>query len=461
MLINFCHSLVKKCWLLISAILIFINNNCLANFTETENIYNYTLLNNSYLSNRGQSNKELQNPYSKNNYDKKYGVENNSQLFLEAKKLIEEQQSISLKIKLESELSSNASDFRIDIDESFLLLENKLGNLEIGATKASNQKMKAGVANINNSNNFAIANGNYLKNIILPNFNSLASTNKFNYPQLFITIPQLPIGHNGEGIGAIIDEEIENGEYKTKNFNKYRIKILRSTSFNGMEDANKISYYAPRISNLQLAISYTRDSSKSYFSTSVFNNKTWRIVDIITANANYLNYLENDLSYELSASIENGRTKNNHHDNIKRRNLLAFDFGATVNYFGFTLASNAGFWGNSLQSKNNCNNANFNLNTQNQDNFCSYKQDVFKPNYYALGLGYKISHFSFGISHFNSQLQKNYYSADALNLGYKINKDTKLYLEVIDFSFRTKNIPNINLSKNNGLITLTGINLKF
>ena len=100
----------------------------------------------------------MQNEYSKNNYDKKYAVENNSQLFLEAKKLIDEQQSISLKIKLESELSSNANNFRIDIDESFLLLENTLGNLELGVTKASNQKMKAGVANINNSNNFAINN---------------------------------------------------------------------------------------------------------------------------------------------------------------------------------------------------------------------------------------------------------------------------------------------------------------
>ena len=447
MLINFCHLLIKKYCLLISAILIFVNNNCFANFIETENIYSYKLLSNSYLSNRNQSNKALQNEYSKNNYDKKYALENNSQLFLEAKKLINEQQSISLKIKLESELSSNANNFRIDIDESFLLLENTLGNLELGATKASNQKMKAGVANINNSNNFAIANGNYLKNIILPRFNSSAFVNNFNSP-LFITIPQLPIAHNGEGIGA--------------DFNEDRIKILRNTSFNGMEDANKISYYSPRISNLQLAISYTPDSSKSYFSTSVFNNKNWRVVDITTLNANYLHYLENDLSYELSASLENGRSKNNYQNNTKKRNLLAFDFGATANYFGFTLASNIGFWGNSLQNKNsNCDIVNINLNPQNQDNLCSYRQNNFKPNYYALGLGYKISHFSLGISHFQSQLQKNYYSADALNFGYKINKDVNLYLETVNFSFKTKNIPNINLSKNKGLIALTGINLKF
>ena len=461
MLINFCHLLMKKYCLLISATLIFVNNNCFANFIETENIYSYKLLSNSYLSNRNQSNKALQNEYSKNNYDKKYAVENNSQLFLEAKKLINEQQSISLKIKLESELSSNANNFRIDIDESFLLLENNLGNLELGATKASNQKMKAGVANINNSNNFAIANGNYLKNIILPRFNSSAFVNNFNSP-LFITIPQLPIAHNGEGIGAVFNEEIENGQYKTANFNKDRIKILRNTSFNGMEDANKISYYSPRISNLQLAISYTPDSSKSYFSTSVFNNKNWRVVDIATLNANYLHYLENDLSYELSASLENGRSKNNYQSNIKKRNLLAFDFGATANYFGFTLASNIGFWGNSLQNKNNnCDITNLNLNLQNQDNICSYRQNNFKPNYYALGVGYKISHFSLGISHFQSQLQKNYYSADALNFGYKINKDINLYLETINFSFKTKNIPNINLSKNKGFIALTGINLKF
>ncbi len=453
MLINFCHLLIKKYWSPISIILIFVNNNCLANsIEETKNIYNYKLLSNSYLSNRNQSNRALQNIYSQNNYDKKYAIENNSQLFLEAKKLINEEESISLKIKLESELSSSANDFRMDIDESFLLLENKLGNLELGATKASNQKMKAGVANINNSTNFAIANGNYLKNIILP---------RLNFP-LFITIPQLPIAHNGEGIGAFFNEEIENGQYKTVDFNKSRIKILRSTSFNGMEDANKISYYSPRISNLQLAISYTPDSSKSYFSTSVFNNKNWRVVDIVTLNANYLDYLENDFSYELSASLENGRSKNNYQHNIKKRNLLAFDFGATANYFGFTLASNIGFWGNSLQNKNNsCDTINLNLNSQNQANICSYRQNNFEPNYYALAVGYKISHFSLGISYFQSQLQKNYYSADALNFGYKINKDINLYLETIDFSFKTKNITNVSLSKNKGLITLAGINLKF
>ena len=197
---------------------------------------------------------------------------------------------------------------------------------------------------------------NYLKNIILPRFNSSAFVNNFSSP-LFIIIPQLPIAHNGEGIGA--------------DFNEDRIKILRNTSFNGMEDANKISYYSPRISNLQLAISYTPDSSKSYLSTSVFNNKNWRVLDITTLNANYLNYLENDLSYELSASLENGRSKNNYQNNTKKRNLLAFDFGTTANYFGFTLASNIGFWGNSLQNKNNnCDIANLNLNLQNQDNLC-------------------------------------------------------------------------------------------
>ena len=70
MLINFCHLLIKKYCLLISAILIFVNYNCFANFIETDNIYSYKLLSNSYLSNRNQSNEALQNEYSKNNYDK-------------------------------------------------------------------------------------------------------------------------------------------------------------------------------------------------------------------------------------------------------------------------------------------------------------------------------------------------------------------------------------------------------
>lgn len=343
---------------------------------------------------------------SNNRQRSEFAGENNSQLFfkIENKPSNFENNKFGMMIKAESEVSSAQNKGTINLDQAFIYGDsNDYGKIEIGDNVAVNQKMKVAPSNLARGNGGI--NGNYLKFINLPNSSQ------------FILLAQSPIAHSGAALSG-------------GNLNQNSILILRNNSFNGSEDATKISYFSPRFEGLQIGLSYTPSTASSVISSTVFNGKTNSFNDVLTVAANYGNSLGN-LDYALSATTEQGKSNSS-----TQNNLSAFDVGASISYFGFRVATSYGNWGKSAQK-----------------NGTSFKNSTYK----SAGISYQIGPISASITALKSSFQKNDFSATSLGLDYKLNKFFMPYLELTEFKFKTSN----NTANNSGYVALGGFIISF
>ncbi len=333
-------------------------------------------------------------------------LENNSQLYLklENKASTFAKNKFGVTLKVESEASSAQNKGTINADQGFVYADSEtFGKFELGDNVAVNQKMKVGPASF--ARGAGGINGNYLKYINLPTSSQ------------FILIAQSPIGHSGYA---------SNGSQ----LNQDSIKILRSGSFNGAEDATKLNYYTPRIAGLQIGASYTPSTANSIVSSTVFGGQTNAISDVISAGANYTDNFEN-FDYAFSATTEQGRSKT-----TSQNNLSSYDIATTMAYFGFTFGASYGNWKKSLQS--------------NDQNF---KNATYK----TLGISYQIGHLSVSLTNLKSSFQKNDYQATSLGLDYKLSKAFMPYFEITQFKFS----PTQNIASNAGFVALGGFVLSF
>ncbi|MDX2083650.1 MAG: porin [Rickettsiales bacterium] len=345
-----------------------------------------------------------------NRQNKDLALENNSQLYLklENKKSAIKEDKFGLSFKFESEVSSAQNKGTLNLDQGFIYLDSKtFGKFEIGDNIPVNQKMKVGPASFARGNGGI--NGNYLKYINLP-VNSQ-----------FILIAQSPLGHSNQALGG-------------SQLNQDSIKILRSNSFNGAEDATKLNYYSPRISGLQIGVTYTPNTSDSIISSTVFNGKNNAAINVISLAANYTNSF-NNFDYAFFATSESGKSKS-----ATQNNLSAFDFGATMAYFGFTFGASYGSWNKSLQATN---------------------QNFKSATYKTYGLAYQLGHISISVTNLNSSFEKNTYQANSLGLDYKLNKDFIPYFEITKFRFKTNQQTNSESSDNRGFVALGGFLILF
>lgn len=417
-------------------------------------------------------------------------IGNDSQFFFKAATMDESRAKYGAVAKVEFNFNSDGRNENPNLDQAFLFSEQQFGKFELGNNQAVNQKMKTGPAR------FARAaggiNGKYLESVNMPMLtNSSQSTSpvcsggvgstacsNVKLPR-FILLAQSPIGHGGYAKSFYrrgADNAYQSASPDYNDFNRSHFRALKDDSFDGVEDATKISYYTPRIEGLQLGASYTPTSANSGFTAdTALDVDLMQITNIVSFGANYSEDFDN-LGVTISATSENGQVKNSKSAaGVERSNLAAYDFATTLSYFGVTIGASYGSWGKSLQPKNEIYSCNYNSSLSLSDQTCTNDAEKFKnPYYYTTGIAYSFGPIAASITNIKSQFQKNNYEAVSLGLDYKLSRDLMPYFEFTKFSFKS-NQPitsdTVNQSTiasnqaqvrdNQGYVFLTGILISF
>ncbi|MBU6140373.1 MAG: porin [Proteobacteria bacterium] len=361
--------------------------------------------------------KTLPDGITKNRLNNTQSIGNDSQIFLSATEKLENGSKYGATAKTEFNFNSDGRNENPNLDQIFTFVEGDFGKFDLGNNQAVNQKMKSGPTR------FARAaggiNGKYLEQINLP---MLAGSGTAPH---FILLAQSPIGHGGYAKSFY---QADSAKYS--GFNRSQFRALKDDSFDGVEDATKLSYYSPRMSGIQLGLSYAPSSSNIGFTKQIAQDlDSNSIKDIFSFGANYSEDFDN-LGLEVSATAEKGKSKNS-----QRSDLSAYDLGTSLSYFGFTLGGSYGSWGSSLQpvegayAKNN------------------------NTNYRTLGIAYRFGPVATSITSLNTSFQKNNYSAISFGVDYKLTRSLMPYLELTKFSFDPANQ---GIQGNRGYVFLAG-----
>jgi hypothetical protein len=404
--------------------------------------------------------KKLPDGINRNYSKEKFAIGNDSQIFLRAQKKLENGINYGAVAKVEFNFNSNHRKENPNLDQTFLFAESDFGKVEFGNNFAVNQKMKVGAARI--ARGAGGINGKYLEhiNLSMPK-NSLGNVRL----PAFILLAQSPIGHGG---GA---------KNFSEKFNRSNFRALKDTSFDGVEDATKLSYYSPRLEGLQLGVSYAPNAANSGFTANTaLDSTTTRIENIFSLGANYMLDLDN-LGLAFSATAEKGNVKNSKSPaGTPLNDLMAYDLGASASYFGFTLGFSYGSWLKSLQPKSGIYSCDYEparpLGSQDCRDYSGKKYA--NPNYFTAGISYEFGPAAASITALQSNFQNNKYQAISLGLDYKLSRDFMPYFEVTKFAF-SSNQPTASdlvnqgslpasqrqLKDNLGYVFLTGILLSF
>ncbi len=427
--------------------------------------------------------KKLPDGITNNKDSRKESIGNDSQFYVKLNNKNGNLDRYGAVAKVEFNYNSDHRNEKPNLDQAFAFYDGSFGKFEFGNNQAVNQKMKVGPAS------FARAaggiNGKYLEQVnysMLANSSNSSSSicnggvgssacSNVKLPR-FIMLAQSPIGHGGYAKGFY--KQGVNNNYQLaqgdSGSNNSHFRALKDNSFDGMEDATKISYYTPRIEGLQMGFSYTPNSNNNGItSTNVHDLDAVRIQDILSFGTNYSNNFDN-LGLAISATAEKGKTNNSKSAaGVSRANLFAYDLATTLTYFGFSFGASYGSWTDSLQAKNglySCDyNSSLNLSSQN----CTTNNTKFKnPSYYTLGIAYSFGPIAASITSIKSNFQKNKYDAVSLGLDYKLTKDLMPYFEVTKFAFKSNKTLALDvaanqtqLRDNSGYVFLTGILFSF
>ncbi len=353
---------------------------------------------------------------TKNRLNNPQSIGNDSQIFLKFAKEAPDGVKYGITAKTEFNFNSDGRNENPNLDQIFTFAESDFGKFELGNNQAVNQKMKSGPALF--ARGAGGINGKYLEQVNLPMLGEASSAPHF------ILLAQSPIGHGGYAKSFY---RPDSSQYSGANRSQFR--ALKDDSFDGAEDATKISYYSPRISGLQLGTSYSPNSANIGVTKQVARDvNPTSIKDIFSFGANYSEDFDN-LGVEVSATAERGKVKNSHAD------LSAYDLGTSLSYFGFTLGASYGSWGSSLQPS-----------------LVNYTKQG-GATYHTLGIAYEFGPLSTSITSLNSSFQKNNYSAISFGVDYKLTRSVMPYFELTKFSF---NPASQGAQGNQGYVFLAG-----
>lgn len=424
-------------------------------------------------------------PGTHNRYSNKYGFVNDAEIYIKVGAINEYGLKYGGVVQLEASISQDATDQGLNASRSFVFTESQVGRFEFGNNLAANQKMKVGPST------FARAaggiNGKYLEHINFPMYadsthvNNVKNVYCVNNPASgiydtrpgitsttcnvanlktpnFIVIPQSPIAHGGYAKGFYSQygtntPDGTSGDYSagnTSSLNNNRqggyLKI-KDGSFGQGEAATKVSYYTPRINDLQFGLSYTPDTGDNGTSRIISGSDTGDVDNVFSGGLNYSKSFGN-LGLATSATFEEGQFEQPHQyaatTPTKRNNLMSYDLGVMATYFGFTLGASYGSWGKSLQPKSGVNSCEYDPNaalfntTNDQQNCTSSKSKPFKKaGYYTLGAAYEMGPFATSLTYLKSNFQNNQYQAASLGVDYRLAKGLLPYFEVTRFKFQS------------------------
>lgn len=392
---------------------------------------------------------------TKNLFSEQNLLATDSRFYLKVGFMTQNKEKYGIVTKFNAKASSDDAGNVFNFDKAFLFKEGKIGKIEFGNNQAVNQKMKVSPTLI--ASGAGGIGGRYLEHINFP-MSLDNSTNNLKLPH-FILLAQSPIGHGGYAksfYGTTNSDNYSNLQ-KENRFYRNRINTLRDGSFDGVEDATKINYYTPRINNIQFGASYAENSNSNGIVNKNQDGEVVNLKNIFSAGINYVNDFDN-LNIAISSTVEKAKAKSS---NIKRNDLLSYDVGFLLSYFGFSLSSSYGSWGKSLQPKSGIYSCDYNQNLSiNSQNCSNQNKKSYNSQYYTFGLSYEIGPVSASFTGLRSEFQRNKYQANSFGVSYKIKKSLISYIEYTNFSFKS-NQPKASdystkLVDNRGYVILTG-----
>lgn len=415
--------------------------------------------------------KNLPDNFTKNHRDKNFTIGNDTQIYLKTAIKSSDKNTFGAVAKVEFNLNSKRFNEHPNLDQAYFFSESDFGKFELGNYFAVNQKMKVGPAKF--ARGAGGINGKYLESVNLPMLansgdlcsgaaNSPACSN-VKLPQ-FILLAQSPIGHGGYAKGfhsRAFDNDYANNPASYNAQNRSNFRALKDESFEGIEDATKLNYYSPRIQDFQVAVSYTpRTKNDGITKKIVYDSNQIYLENVLSFGINYQQYFDS-LSLNISATGEKAQVKNR---GILVNDLMSYDLGFSINYFGFDIGASYGSWGKSLQAKSGIYSCNYNSTQNLSDQDCTNSGKKFaNPYYYTLGIAYKFGPLAASLTSLNSTFQKNHYSAISLGLDYKLKRDLMPYFEITKFTFKSSSALAADISNssqirdNSGYVFLSGI----
>lgn len=376
---------------------------------------------------------------------------NDTQIFFKSGYKFKNDNKIGLFIKTEFNYSTNKIKESPNIDQAFIYAQNDFGRIEFGNYQAVNQKMKFGPARI--ARGSGGINGKYLQYVNFPMLASSANSSSSACNQFgkgsclnlkiprFITLAQSPIGHGGYAKGfyqRAVNNNFDSSNSGYSAFSRSNFRSFKDDSYEGFEDALKLNYYSPKINGFQYGLSYSYDSDINGLSANTADdNDDIHLKNILAIGLNYSEDFDN-FSLAISSTAEKAQIENSANNlPVERKDLMAYDFGVMISYFGFKIAGSYGNWLKSLQAKNGVYSCQYNHNIDLTSQDCLLSAKKFKnPYYYTLGLSYQFGPFLASLTNLKSNFQKNYYQATSFGIDYKYSKNLIPYLEITNFNFK-------------------------
>ena len=230
--------------------------------------------------------------------------------------------------------------------------------------------------------------------------------------------------------------------------------------FDDTRTMSRITYFSPRVSGIQLGISYAADSGDrgaSYYGQGLTAKVSDDVRDIIDWGINYVEQF-NDIGVGISLTGEKGVSENTDQvssNEFLQTDLNAYAAGLYVFMGNLSISGSYGTWDDSLMMVRT------GLGTS-DTNFRKAEAD-----YHTGGISYQFGPYKFGISHLSSNYREQEFTLTSFAFDYLIGKNITLYAEVNNYDFSAKDVDTDGTlaigetNDNSGEVILLGAKLRF
>jgi len=321
-------------------------------------------------------------------------------------------------LDLEADVSTDADNEGLNAARTYLFLDSGVGRLELGSNTGAAEAMKIDASNIARATGGIDGAWTYFAN--QPQDSALAGIGLTNNNTLngvnFITTPSLPIGHGfTEGLA---DESTDN--------------------------ANKISYYSPRMSGFQFGVSYTPEVSDR--GQNIAANATNSVYsDVVDAAVSYEGSWD-EVSLGLAAAYQQASgtgSASNYSTVVNGADIEAYNVGASLGFAGFTLAGSYGDWGDTTIAQG-----------------VAPATATVDSDYWTVGAGFDIGAIGTSVTYMESSLGANDFENLVIGADYSLAAGLTPYVEASLYEFDGTDSASV-AADNDGTAIIVGTQLAF
>ena len=340
---------------------------------------------------------------------------------------------------------------------AYMFLERKrVGRLEFGDVEGASKKLKFD-ASYRFGGTGGIA-GNWWKYVNIPDFalryDSTQDDGNDNCANtaIYASNDVRYCGAGGKGNMSFIirpDLPLAHGYSKARGADK----------FDDTRTIGRITYFSPRVSGVQIGVSYGPDSGDrgaSYYGNGLTSNENGDVRDVIDGGINYVEQF-NQIGVGLSLTGEFGYAEDTTqvaNGEFIQQDLGAYAVGAYVFVGNLSFSGSYGLWDNSLMMVRS------GLDTNSVD----YRED--NAEYHTVGISYQFGPYQLGVSGLKSTYREQNFTLTSSAFDYHIGKNMSLYAELNVYEFESRDaatgtlVPGQTVN-NDGNVILVGAKLRF